>query len=52
MSERLEEGEHLLLLGLGQIPESPDHVLRLAFMSLDGGDFAAGAAGCECGGAA
>ena len=35
-SERVEEGEQLLLLGLGQIPESPGHVFRLAFMSLDG----------------
>jgi hypothetical protein len=28
--------KQLLLLGLGQIPESPGHAFRLAVMSLDG----------------
>jgi len=35
-SERLEKGLELLLLGLGQIPESPGHVFRLAFMAFNG----------------
>jgi hypothetical protein len=35
-SKRLEESQDLLLLILGQIPESLDHVFRLALMALDG----------------
>jgi hypothetical protein len=35
-SKRLEESQDLLLLILGQIPESLDHMFRLALVALDG----------------